>query len=114
MIDIFFLELVAILSTIQYAVCLLKLPQHLLLFTDSLNSVTAFNFLSVSELLHNVLLLRAADLILRSGINIYVQHIDRKENIWVDMLSCLLDEYHHKFTADHVCIFTSLRDLLPA
>ncbi|KAG7453244.1 uncharacterized protein BT62DRAFT_880547 [Guyanagaster necrorhizus] len=72
MIDIFFLKLVAILSAIYYAVSLPKSPHHLLLFIDSLNSVSAFDSLLVSEPLHNGPLLRAAGLILHSGIDIHI------------------------------------------
>ncbi|KAG7442182.1 uncharacterized protein BT62DRAFT_906496, partial [Guyanagaster necrorhizus] len=72
MIDIFFLKLVAILSAIYYAVSLSKPPCHFLLFTDSLDSITAFDSLSVSEPLYNRLLLGAAGLILYLEIDIHI------------------------------------------
>jgi hypothetical protein len=44
-VDIFFLKLLAILSSIHHVVNLAKPPHHLLLFTDSLDSVDVFNSL---------------------------------------------------------------------
>jgi hypothetical protein len=80
-IDIFFLELVAILSAIHHLACLPHPPRRLLLFTDSLNSVAVFNSLSASEILHNSVLLAVAKIILQSGIDLRVRHIDGKDNL---------------------------------
>jgi hypothetical protein len=44
-IDIFFLELLAILSTIDHITHLPQTPRKLLLYTDSLDSVGGFNSL---------------------------------------------------------------------
>ncbi|KAF8070248.1 hypothetical protein FPV67DRAFT_1668123 [Lyophyllum atratum] len=90
-IDIF-LELVAILSAIHHVASLPSPPRRLL--TDSLNFV--FNSL-------------------RTNIDIRVCHIPGKENVRADLLSHLmLDEYHRKFPADRVRLFTPPRELLPA
>lgn len=48
-VDIFFLKLVAILSAVHHFACLPQPPRHLLLYTDSLDSVAVFNSLSASE-----------------------------------------------------------------
>jgi hypothetical protein len=47
-IDIFFLELVAILSAVHYAASLPHPPRKLVIFTDSLDSVGVFNSLQSS------------------------------------------------------------------
>jgi hypothetical protein len=114
-VDIFFLELLAILSGVHYVVNLPKPPRRLLLFTDSLDSVAVFNSLRASEPVHNSVLLGVAELVLKSGIDLRVRHIEGKKNVRADMLSrCLLDEYHHHFPADRVRSFSPPRDLLPA
>jgi hypothetical protein len=113
-VDIFFLELIAILSAIHHVVSRQRPPRRLLLHTDSLDSVAAFNSLRVSESIHNGPLLGVAQLILSSGIDIRVRHIEGKLNVRADMLSRLLhDEYHRKFPSDRVRLFTPPRDLLP-
>lgn len=114
-IDIFFLELLAILSAIFHAASFVHPPRHLLIWTDSLDSVAVLDSLRASEPLHNGPLLAIADIILRSGIDLHVRHIEGKQNIRADMLSrLLLDEYTFKFPADRVRIFSPPRDLLPA
>jgi hypothetical protein len=114
-VDIFFLELVAILSAVHHLACLPRPPQRLLLFTDSLDSVAIFNSLSASEKLHNGVLLAVAKIILQSGIDLRVRHIDGKDNIRADLLSRLLfDEYRRQFPQDRVRVFAPPRELLPA
>jgi hypothetical protein len=114
-VDIFFLELVAILSAISHVTSLPIPPRRLLLHTDSLDSVAAFNSLRVSESIHNGPLLGTAQLILTSRIDLRVRHIEGKLNIRADMLSrLLLEEYRHKFPSDRVRLFTPPRELLPA
>ncbi|KAF8814812.1 hypothetical protein BYT27DRAFT_7032718, partial [Phlegmacium glaucopus] len=71
-IDILFLELIAILSAIHYLASMIHPPRRLLLFTDSLDSVSIFNSLSASENLHNAPLLAVAKIILESGIDLRV------------------------------------------
>lgn len=113
-INIFFLELIAILSAIHFVASLPHPPQRLLLFTDSLDSVAAFNSLGVAQALHNAPLQGVASIILKSGMDIRVRHIEGKNNIRADLLSRLLfDEYHQKFPADRVHTFSPPRDLLP-
>ncbi|KAF8805749.1 hypothetical protein BYT27DRAFT_7103816 [Phlegmacium glaucopus] len=114
-IDILFFELLAILSAIHHFACLPHPPRRLLLFTDSLDSVSIFNSLSASEKLHNGILLAVAKIILQSGIDLRVRHIVGKENIRADLLSRLLfDEYRRRFPQDRVRTFTPPRELLPA
>jgi hypothetical protein len=114
-IDIFFLELVAILSAIHHLACQTHPPRRLLLFTDSLDSVAIFNSLSASETLHNGPLLAVAKIILQSGIDLRVRHVEGKQNIRADLLSrLLLDEYRRLFPQDRVRTFTPPRELLPA
>ena len=115
-VDIFFLELVAILSAIYHAATnLSKPPCHLLLFTDSLDSVGVLNSLSASQSMHNGVLLGIAEVILRSHIDLHVRHIEGKLNIQADLLSCLLlDDFACQFPDTHVHLFDPPRDLLPA
>ena len=114
-IDIFFLELVAILSAIHHVASFTHPPRRILLFTDSLDSVAAFNSLGTSETLHNGPLLGVASIVLRTGVDIHVRHIMGSENIRADLLSRLLfSEYKRKFPSDRVRTFEPPRELLPA
>ena len=114
-VDIFFLELVAILSAIHHLASLPCPPRRLLLFTDSLDSVAIFNSLSASESSHNGVLLAVARVVLQSGIDLRVRHVAGKINIRADLLSrLLLDEYHRLFPQDRVRLFAPPRELLPA
>lgn len=113
--DIFFLELLAILSALHHAATLPHPPRRLLIWSDSLNSVEACDSLSVSESMHNAPLLAAAHVVLETGIDVRLRHIDGKSNIRADMLSRLmLAEYARNFPADRVCFFEPPRELLPA
>ena len=114
-IDIFFLELVAIMSAIHHIASFDQPPRRILLFTDSLDSVAAFNSLGVSETLHNGPLLGVASIVLRSGVDIHIRHIPGKDNLRADLLShLLLDEYKRNFPSDRVRTFEPPRELLPA
>jgi hypothetical protein len=114
-IDIFFLELLTILSAIDHVTHLPLTPHKLLLYTNSLDSVGVFNSLCASEQIHNGPLKTAASLIMRSRIDLHVCYIEGKHNIRADLLSCLLfDEYARLFPSDHVHLFTPPRELLPA
>lgn len=113
-IDIFFLELVGILSAIHHVASFKSPPKTVLLYTDSLDSVGSLNSLRASESLHNGPLLGIASVILRSGIDLRVRHIEGKKNIRADLLSRLLfEEYALKFPSDRVRSFSPPRDLLP-
>lgn len=106
-VDIFFLELLAILSGIHHIACLLHPPRKLLVFTDSLDSVAVLNSLRASEPLHNSVLLAIAEIMMKTSIDLRVHHIEGKKNIRADMLSRLLfDEYRHHFPADRVRTFS--------
>ena len=113
--DIFFLELIAILSAIFHIASFDKPPQRVLLWTDSLDSVAVLNSLHARQPIHNAPLLAIADIILRSGINLRLRHLTSKENLRADLLSrLLLSDYLQRFPSDHVCTFSPPRDLLPA
>jgi hypothetical protein len=114
-IDIFFLELVAIMSAIHHIASFASPPKRLLVFTDSLDAVAVFNSLRANESIHNGPLLGVASLILRTGIDPRVRHIEGKINIRPDLLSCLLfEEFASKFPSYRVRLFDPPRDLLPA
>jgi hypothetical protein len=114
-VDIFFLELLAIASAVHHAGSLTCPPRHILIWTDSLDSVAVLNSLHTAESLHNAPLLVISDIILRTGMDLRVRFIEGKKNIRADMLSRLLvDEYHSNFPADCVERFTPPRELLPA
>lgn len=114
-IDIFFLELLAILSGIHHVAHLTHPPRRLLVFTDSLDSVAVLNSLHASEPLHNSILIAIAEIMMKTGMDLRVHHIEGKKNIKADMLSRLMfDEYHRHFPADRVRTFSPPRELLPA
>jgi hypothetical protein len=114
-VDIFFLELLAIASAVHHAGSLACPPHHILIWTDSLDSVAVINSLHTAESLHNAPLLVISDIILRTGMDLRVRFIEGKKNVCADMLSCLLvDEYHSNFPADCVEHFTPPWELLPA
>ncbi|KZT02559.1 uncharacterized protein LAESUDRAFT_619765, partial [Laetiporus sulphureus 93-53] len=106
-IDIFFLEMLTILSAIHHIAFLHHPPHYVLIWTDSLNSVDALNSLSVQQSLHNAPLKAIAGIVMESGIDIRVHHIPGKQNICADLLShLLLDDYAAQFPADHVHLFS--------
>jgi hypothetical protein len=80
-INIFFLELVTILSAVHYAASLQHPPRKLVIFTDSLDSVGVFNSLRASQAIHNRPLLAVAGLMLGTGIDLCVLHIEGKKNL---------------------------------
>ena len=70
----------------------------MLIYTDILDSVTVFNSLAANESLHNSVLMAAAGLVIESGIDLCVKHIEGRLNIHADMLSHLLiEDYKHIF-----------------
>lgn len=112
-VDILFYELLAILSAVEHAATLPTPPPHLLIWTDSLDSVAIFDFLQAREACHNVLVLAVAKLILISGIDLRIQHISGKENLCADLLShLLLDNFFHAFPSYQVHHFEPPRHLL--
>jgi hypothetical protein len=113
-INIFFLELVAIISVIHYAAAMRSPPRRLLIWTDSLDAVSVFNSLRANESLHNGPLLAAASLILRSGMDLRVRFIPGKENVHADLLSRLMfDDFRSRFPTYRVRTFEPPRELLP-
>lgn len=114
-IDIFFLELVAILSAVHHIALFPHPPKKVLLWTDSLDSVATYSSLRASESMHNSVLLALAGILLETGIDLRIRHIAGKENIRADLLSRLMiDEFHRRFPSESVRIFSPPRDLLPA
>jgi hypothetical protein len=114
-VDIFFLELLAIASAIHHTGSLARPPQHVLIWTDSLDSVAVLNSLHTTESWHNAPLLAIASIILRTGMDLRVRFIEGKKNVHADMLSCLLvDDYLRKFPADRIECFSPPQELLPA
>ena len=114
-INIFFLELVAILSAVHHVALFSHPPKKVLLWTDSLDSVAAYSSLRASESMHNSVLLALAGILLETGIDLRIRHIAGKENVKADLLSRLMiDEYYRRFPSESVRIFSPPRDLLPA
>jgi hypothetical protein len=114
-IDIFFLEMIGILSAVHHAASLPSPPKRLLIWSDSLNSVQIHNSLRATEALHNGVLLAIASIIIRTGIDLRVRHIPGKENIRADLLSrFLFKDFHRQFPSYRVHSFEPPRDLLPA
>jgi hypothetical protein len=113
-VDIFFLELVAILSAVHHAATMRSPPRRMLLWTDSLDAVGVFNTLRANESLHNGALLGVASLILRTGIDLRVRFIPGKENVGADLLSRLMfDDFRRQFPTYRVRAFEPARELLP-
>ena len=109
-IDIFFLELVAILSVVHHVGCFLHPPKRVLLWTDSLDSVAAYSSLRAAESIHNSVLLALAGILMETGMDLQICHIPGKENTRADLLSRLMiDEFHHRFPAERVCLVTPPR-----
>ncbi|KAF8797904.1 hypothetical protein BYT27DRAFT_7160568 [Phlegmacium glaucopus] len=112
--DIFFLELVAILSAIHHIAVFPSPPRKVLLWTDSLDSVAAYSSLRAAESLHNSVLLALAGILLETGIDLRIRHIAGKNNTRADLLSRLMvDEFYRRFPAESICLFSPPRDLLP-
>jgi hypothetical protein len=114
-VDIFFLELTAILSAVHHVALFSRPPKKLLLWTDSLDSVAAYSSLRAAESLHNSVLLALAGILLETGIDLRIRHIAGKDNTRADLLSRLMiDEFYRRFPSESVCLFSPPRDLLPA
>jgi hypothetical protein len=113
-VNIFFLKLLAILSAVHHVGFLTHPPHNLLIWTDSLDSIAILNSLHTAESMHNALLLAIADIILCTGMDLWVCFIEGKNNVHTNMLPCLLiDKYLCKLSANHIKYFTSPWELLP-
>jgi hypothetical protein len=114
-INIFFLELVAILSAIHHIGLYSHPPKKVLLWTDSLNSVAAYSSLRAAESMHNSVLLALAGILLQTGMDLRIHHIAGKDNLQADLLSRLMiNEFHRQFPSQSVCVFSPPQELLPA
>jgi hypothetical protein len=103
------------MSAIHHVASFTSPPRRLLIFMDSLNAVAVFNSLRTNEAIHTGPLLGVASMIMRSGIDLRVRHIEGKINIRPDLLSrLLLEEFSSKFPSYRVRLFDPPRDLLPA
>ena len=69
-VDIFFLEMLAILSGIHHIAHFLHPPRRLLIFSDSLDLVAVLNTLRATEPLHNSILLAIAKIMMKTGIDL--------------------------------------------
>ena len=69
-INIFFLELVTIMSIIHHIRSFASPPKCILVFTDSLDAVAIFNSLCANKAIHNGPLLGVASVILHTGIDL--------------------------------------------
>lgn len=79
-VDIFFLKLLAILSTVHHIACFEHSPRRLFVFMDSLNAVAVFNSLGALENMHNSVLRAAAGIVIETWIDLHVCHIASKDN----------------------------------
>jgi hypothetical protein len=77
-VDIFFLELVAILSAVHHAALFTHPPKKVLLWTDSLDSVAAYSSLRAVEPVHNSVLLALSGILLQTGMDLRIRHIGAK------------------------------------
>ncbi|KAJ3897304.1 hypothetical protein F5879DRAFT_778856, partial [Lentinula edodes] len=103
---IFFRELLSILCLFHHIASKPSPPQHVLIYSDSLDSVQVLNSLSTRESSHNSILLAIAAIVLKTGIDIRVRHIAGKSNIRADLLSrLLLDDYKLQFPSERVRLF---------
>jgi len=114
-IDIFFLELVAIMSAVSHVASFRHPPRRLLVFSDSLDAICVLGTLSASRELHNGPLCAISEIILTTGIDLRVRHIAGVDNVRADLLSRLLiDDYRRLFPSHRVRSFVPPRELLPA
>jgi hypothetical protein len=114
-VDIFFLELLAILSAVHHVAGFRHPPKKVLLWSDSLDSVASYSSLRATESSHNYLLLALAGILIETGIDLRIRHIAGKLNIKADLLSRLMvDEFYHRFPSESVRLFSPPRELLPA
>jgi len=114
-VDIFFLELVAILSAIHHIALFPHPPKKVLLWTDSLDSVAAYSALRATESMHNSVLLALAGILMETGMDLCIRHIAGIDNTKADLLSRLMiDKFYHRFPSESVCLFSPPRELLPA
>lgn len=113
-IDIFFLEFLAILSAVHHVALFRHPPKKVLLWTDSLDSIAAYSSLQASEPSHNYVLLALAGVLLETGIDLCIRHINGKNNTKADLLSrIMIDEFYCRYPTESVCLFSPPRDLLP-
>src|SRR5258708_37472879 len=84
--DIFFNEALAVICTIDWAAHLPDKPCHILIQTGSMNTIDIFHSLA-AEPNHVLLLLRAVELMMDFGVDVWVVHIPGSENVVADTLS---------------------------
>ncbi|KAJ7208693.1 hypothetical protein C8J57DRAFT_1046785 [Mycena rebaudengoi] len=114
-IDIFFLEMIGVLSAVVHAANLPTPPKRLLIWCDNLDSVQILSSLRANEALHNGVLLAIAGIIIQTGIDLRVHHIPGKQNTRADLLSRLLfKDFHRQFPSNRVHSYEPPKDLIPA
>ena len=113
-VDIFFLEMVAIMAAIHALASKPHPPARILLYTDSLDSVAVLDSLSAAQPMHNAVLMALAKILIFSNIDLRVRHIPGSTNLRADLLSrLLLDDFTRQFPSQSVRLFSPPRDLLP-
>ncbi len=113
--DIFFFKQLAILFAIHHSTSLPSPRRRLLIYSDSLESVEAFNTLRVKASIHNAVLIATAGIVASTGIDFRVRHISGPTNLRANLLShCLSEEYSKRFPTDRIHSFLPPRELLPA
>ncbi len=87
--NIFFNKALAVISAIDWAAHLPDKPWHILIHTNSMNTVDIFHLL-MANLNYILLLFKVVEIMMDFGVDIQVVHILDTENALADALSCLL------------------------
>ena len=69
-VDIFFRELLSILCSLYHITSKPTPPKHILIYSDSLDSVQVLNILRAKESSHNSILLAIPGIILKTGVDL--------------------------------------------
>ena len=84
--DTFFNEVLVVVSAIDWAMHLPNKPQHILLRTDSMNTVDIFHSLAAQPN-YVLLLFQVVETMMDSGVDVRVVHIPGDKNTIADALS---------------------------
>lgn len=113
-VNIFFLEMMAILSAIANAASRPTPPRTILIHSDSLDSVLVLQSLVAHNPMHGAPLKLIAHIIMNCRMDLCIWHIAGKSNLRADLLLRLLfDEYFCCFPTHRVRYFEPPRHLLP-
>ena len=112
--DIFFNEALAVVSAIEWAAHLPDKPQHVLIHTDSMNTVDIFHSLAADPN-YILLLFKAVEIMMDLGVDVRVVHIPGTQNAVADALSRLLFQVANTLHPGlNITIFQPPRDELGA